>query len=308
MGIQIGLRPSVRRAEPERGKAQPAPIIRKGERTLQSPCDTMKKFILTVLACVVLVTFAACEKKHDEEEYRDVGHASVATEKVTERPTEAFTPTPSQIPQKPYRVCLDPGHGGRWTGAIYFKQQEKDLVLALSKEIRAYLNEHYPDIDVWLTREGNECFSDDLGPDLRQRVEFAKEKNAQILISIHLNASDAHNLRGTMVCISKQPNINPISVKLANALMDATESLGLRRRGYETRNSNDTFDENGVPVDYYAICRHGASLNIPAVILESLFMDNEKDYEFIKTEAAMKKLAAAEAEAIAKFLKDNYTE
>ena len=138
-------------------------------------------------------------------------------------------------------------------------------------------------------------------------MEFAKNCGAQILVSIHLNASETHKLHGTMVCISKQPNIHDISVELANKLLAATESIGLKNTGYVTRNSGDTFDENGVPVDYYAICRHGASLDLPAVILESCYMDNATDYEYIKDDAAIKKLAAVEAEAIAQFMIEKYS-
>ncbi|MBO7631026.1 MAG: N-acetylmuramoyl-L-alanine amidase [Lachnospiraceae bacterium] len=268
----------------------------------------MKKFILLLMFGMMAISMAACGKTRDD--YDDIDHADVKAtgkEKTTPKAEETPSPTPTPTPGKPYVLCLDPGHGGRWTGAMYFGRMEKDIVLDLCFEIRAYLNEHYPDIDVYLTRETDAVFSDDLGTDLRKRVEFAKEHGAQILISIHLNASDAHNLRGSMVCISKQPNINGISKELANALLAKTESLGLRNRGYETRNSGDTFDENGVPVDYYAICRHGASLNIPAVILESLFMDNESDYQLIKDEAALKKLAAAEAEGMAEFLISHFT-
>lgn len=267
----------------------------------------MKKIILLLgLLCVFCVLLTACGED-EEDDYEWIDHLQTTTKAPTLTPTTALSPTPTEVPRKPYILCLDPGHGGRWTGAIYYGVEERTVVLQLAKEIRAYLNEHYPDIEVYLTRETNECFSDDLGTDLRKRVEYGKEMGAQILVSLHLNASDAHNLRGTMVCISKQPNINGISKELANALMDATEALGLRRRGYETRNSGDTFDENGVPVDYYAICRHGASLGIPAVILESCFMDNEKDFAFVKDDAAIKKLAAAEAEAMAKFLISHYS-
>lgn len=266
----------------------------------------MKKYsiclIMSVFFCLLL---SGCGDTR--EDYEKAGHMNevTVTGGLTKIVTKPATPTPTAEPVLPYCVCLDPGHGGRWEGAIYHKKNEKDIVLQLCQEIRSYLNEHYPDIEVLLTREEDRTFSDDLGTDLRKRVEFAKDNGAQILVSIHLNASDKHNMRGSMVCISKQPNIHDISITLANTLLKRTESLGLRNRGYEWKNSNDTFDEKGEPVDYYAICRHGASLNIPSIILESLFMDNDDDYAFISSDEAMKKLAAAEAEGIAEFLYKN---
>ena len=252
----------------------------------------MRKMLCVLLVLALLCAFTGCEKEEDDRRDR--------------RETEEEPVVTKAAEPNPWVVCLDPGHGGKWTGAVYFGRNEKDIVLQLSNEIRAYLNEHYPDIKVLLTREDDTVFSTDLGTDLRSRVEFAKNNGASILISIHLNASNEHNMRGTMVCISKQPNINGTSIELANTLLAKTESLGLRNRGYETRNSNDTFDDQGVPVDYYAICRHGASLDIPAVILESCFMDNEGDYAYVADSTALKKLAAAEAEGIAEFLMSHF--
>lgn len=266
----------------------------------------MKRAYVLFLCLIMAFMVIGCGK--EEDDYDKVDHIKNSVEDEPMTPTA--TPTPTEEPAKPLVLCLDPGHGGRWEGAIYHGQQERYLVLKLSKEIRAYINEHYPEITVYLTREDNETFSSDIGPDLRQRVEFAKNCGAQLLVSIHLNASEKHNLRGTMVCISKQPNIHDISVELANRLIQATGSIGIPmngKTGYVTRDSGDTFDENGVPVDYYAICRHGASLNLPAVILESCFMDNDKDYEFIKDDAAIKRLAAVEAEAIARFMIEKFS-
>ena len=69
---------------------------------------------------------------------------------------------------------------------------------------------------------------------------------------------------------------------------------------------NDTKDENGVPVDYDAICRHGAANNVIAVIVESCHMDNATDIEFIKTEAALSAMAEQEAIGIMEFLTKYY--
>ncbi len=256
----------------------------------------MRKMLYALLVVLLLFVLYGCDSAN-KKEYDKIDHTSGITGDVTGA---------GKKDPKALVICLDPGHGGRWQGAIYHDREERDIVLELAKEIRSYLNEHYPEIKVYLTREDNNVFSNDIGTDLRARVEFAKSCDADILISLHLNASENHNMHGSMVCISKQPNINGISVELADALLDATEGLGLKRNGYETRNSTDTFDENGEPVDYYAICRHGASLDIPAVILESCFMDHDTDYPYIETDEALKRLAEAEAEAMAQFMLSHF--
>ena len=263
----------------------------------------MKKLQILCLAGVFCLLLIGCGKKRPEY---DEGRIKQTTPTATATPTPSPSPTP--VPKPKYSVCLDPGHGGRWEGAIYGRE-ERDIVLQLAKEIRAYLNANYPDIEVTLTREDNTTFSDDLGTDLRARVEFAVEHDAKILVSLHLNASEKHNLRGAMVCVSKQPNIHDISVELGNSIMKKLETLGIKNRGCEWRNSGDTFDPvTGDPMDYYAICRHGAALGIPAIIVESLFMDNKEDAKLIETDEGLKKLAAVEAEAIAEFLYKHYSD
>ncbi len=263
----------------------------------------MKKLQLLCLAAILCLFIFGCGTEDPDD---DEARFKVTTPTATVTPTPSPTPTP--VPKPKYSVCLDPGHGGKWEGAIYGRE-ERNIVLQLAKEIRAYLNENYPDIEVTLTREDNTTFSDDLGKDLRARVEFAVEHDARILVSLHLNASDKHNLRGAMVCVSKQPNIHDISVELGNAIMKNLETIGIRNRGCEWRNSGDTFDPiTGDPMDYYAICRHGADLGIPAIIVESLFMDNKEDAKLIETDEGLKKIAALEAEAIAAFLYEHYSD
>lgn len=89
-------------------------------------------------------------------------------------------------------IILDPGHGGRDSGALgnfnNFKLQEKDVVLSVSKLVAQKLREKYSLKKILLTRD------DDRFLTLEERVEMANEvelgkKQAIIYISIHANAS-----------------------------------------------------------------------------------------------------------------------
>jgi N-acetylmuramoyl-L-alanine amidase len=87
------------------------------------------------------------------------------------------------------RVVIDPGHGGKDTGAIGPDgAKEKDLTLAMAKKLRAYLEEK--GLEVLLTREGDRTLS------LEERTRFANEKGADLFLSLHVNAAQNRKAHG----------------------------------------------------------------------------------------------------------------
>lgn len=82
-------------------------------------------------------------------------------------------------------IVIDPGHGGRDPGAIgYQGLKEKDVTLDIARRLRDKL-EAEGDYRVVLTRE------DDSAVQLRDRVAFTKEHDADLFISIHINSVPA---------------------------------------------------------------------------------------------------------------------
>src|SRR2546422_1518289 len=80
-------------------------------------------------------------------------------------------------------VAIDPGHGGDDTGALgYRRLPEADVVLAIAKKLRWEL-EQLPGVSAFLTRAGDYFIP------LRRRIELARKYQADIMISIHCNAS-----------------------------------------------------------------------------------------------------------------------
>ena len=78
-------------------------------------------------------------------------------------------------------IVIDPGHGGKDTGAIgYRKYREKKVVLAIAKYLRTYLQKK--GFKVYMTR------SKDVFIKLRNRTRYANRKKADLFISIHANA------------------------------------------------------------------------------------------------------------------------
>lgn len=85
--------------------------------------------------------------------------------------------------QKIINIVIDPAKGGINEGLSTpdGSLKEKDINLDIAKRIKANLEKH-EDIKVWLTRE----YDDNI--DTKQRVEFLKKHNADVLISIRINA------------------------------------------------------------------------------------------------------------------------
>ncbi len=85
-----------------------------------------------------------------------------------------------------HTVVIDPGHGGKDPGAVSKdgKSQEKAFVLDISKRLKENIEKACPDVKVLLTR------SDDTYVPLIDRAKFATRKNADVFISVHINASD----------------------------------------------------------------------------------------------------------------------
>ncbi|MCR5332370.1 MAG: N-acetylmuramoyl-L-alanine amidase [Lachnospiraceae bacterium] len=200
-----------------------------------------------------------------------------------------------------YIVVFDPGHGGRWAGACYIGLTEKELTLKVANYARDYLLENYDNIDVYLTRETDDPLDKDLKNDLRMRCDMAADLGATCLVSIHFNATDAHTLSGTEIWCSRRSNVHDQTFELGGCIMKEFVAIGLQERSVSSRKSNDTFDESGRAMDYYAINRYCAARDLPGIIVEQCFMDSEHDQQFITSEEGLKKLGEANARGVAAY-------
>lgn len=116
-------------------------------------------------------------------------------------------------------VAIDPGHGGHDPGAIGREgTQEKDVVLAVAKKLKARIN-GATGMRAVLTR------SDDRYVDLRERTEIARRNNADLFISIHADANNRANLHGSSVYILSE---HGASSEAARLLADSENSYELR--------------------------------------------------------------------------------
>jgi len=87
-------------------------------------------------------------------------------------------------------IVIDAGHGGHDPGAVANGQKEKDLTLAIARELKALLQRRRPDLKVIMTRE------DDRFVPLQRRTEISRDSTADLFVSIHINAHDIQRFSG----------------------------------------------------------------------------------------------------------------
>ncbi|MGC6452958.1 MAG: N-acetylmuramoyl-L-alanine amidase [Candidatus Puniceispirillaceae bacterium] len=100
---------------------------------------------------------------------------------------------PPQARPKKWRVFIDAGHGGKDPGAIgRSKTLEKDITLAASRELATQLRGTGL-IEPILSR------SDDRYLRLRERIQLARDREADVFISLHADAAPSAKARGISV-------------------------------------------------------------------------------------------------------------
>jgi N-acetylmuramoyl-L-alanine amidase len=97
--------------------------------------------------------------------------------------------------QRDIIVAIDPGHGGKDTGAIGpRKTREKDVVMQIAKRLKKLVDRE-TGMRALLTRSSDKYLH------LYQRIDIARKHNADVFVSIHADAFDDPSARGSSVFI-----------------------------------------------------------------------------------------------------------
>jgi len=148
-------------------------------------------------------------------------------------------------------VVLDPGHGGYDPGAVAYGLEEKTLNLKLALEVAESLS----GIKVLLTRDRDVFVS------LADRVALSRRAGPDLFLSLHANAGGG---RGFESFISSSLPAGHRAFLLQKALhgevMEALKPFEIIDRGLKRA--------------AFYVLRHNPH---PAVLIESLFIDNERE-------------------------------
>lgn len=168
-------------------------------------------------------------------------------------------------------IVLDAGHGGKDGGAIAADgTNEKDITLQIAKKLQHYLQQ--AGASVYLTRTddedlaGNGKITNRKRADLKNRLKFIKEKEADMVISIHLNAMFNPKWRGAQTFYDEKTN--ETNEQLATWIQDA----------FILELKNTTRLAKPLPKPVYLLQK----ISVPAVLVECGFLSNVEEANLLK--------------------------
>ena len=193
-----------------------------------------------------------------------------------------------------FKVVVDAGHGGIDSGAVGpTGVLEKDITLAVSYYLADYINDH-PQMKAILSRK------DDSKIRLRQRVKVARESNADLFLSVHADAIENRQARGSSVYVLSQHGASSEIARMLANKSNESDFIGSIKREKKDENlwetlvdlsQRATIDDSikvadsiikqlsnygpvHQPFVQYAGFMVLKALDIPSVLIETAFISN----------------------------------
>lgn len=218
------------------------------------------------------------------------------------------------------KIVIDPGHGGKDPGAIANGLKEKDVVLELAKQLGKNLEQSLG-YEVILTREDDSYLS------LEERTAIANGNNADLFISLHINAHPASSVHGLETYFlnltsskeamrvaafenaTSELQMSDLQDVLANIMKNSKikESSRLARNVHTTLISG--LDDAGFPLKdlgvkqapFYVLI--GAEM--PAILIEVGFISNREEAKKLKNDKFLKSVATRTTQGIEAYIHSN---
>ena len=244
------------------------------------------------------------------------------------------TPIPATTAAKPKNetagtrevktIVIDPGHGGKDTGAQGKNSNEKDIVLAVGKLLKKELEKE--GFNVKMTRDK------DVFIELGERANLANQWDGDLFISLHCNAIDAtperkKQIKGYHVYVLRAPESeedkaiarreNKVATlygeKNAKEELTPIEWFKLEARLEKYKQNSYMFTEEMLKAfDGGKIKRQGGGVGgagfmvlvgalMPAVLFEIGFISNPEEEAYMTTTKAQEDIAARVAKAVSTY-------
>ena len=222
--------------------------------------------------------------------------------------------SPPKKTRKNFVVAIDPGHGGRDSGAVgKFGTYEKDVVLQISRRLKKRVDKA-KGMQAFLTRDSDKFLT------LRQRIQKARAKHADLFISVHADANENNSVRGSSVYILSEKgassemaywlakNENQVDVEMAGTTLDSNnkvlsqvlldltqsaaidDSLDLAQGVLSELGTVNRLARKGVESANFGVLR---SPDIPSLLIETAFISNPREEKQLKTARYQKRIANA---------------
>lgn len=180
-------------------------------------------------------------------------------------------------------IILDIGHGGLDPGSMYQDIYEKDINLAIGKELESELKKM--GAKVIMVRQGDYDLSQPNAyrrkkSDFDNRIKLINESQANYYFSIHLNYLLDSRYYGPQIFYNNNDEKNKeIALKLQT---DLNQALKTKR------------EVKKIPSSTYMYSK----LNVPGVLIECGFLSNSYERNLLKKKDYQKKFAKIVAESI----------
>lgn len=221
-------------------------------------------------------------------------------------------------------VVIDPGHGGKDPGALGSKIKEKEVVLTIALKVGKYIQENFDDVKIIYTRKS------DVFIPLDERAKIANEAKADLFISIHANAVHRPNAVGTETFVigRHKDDENFEVAKKENSVILLEENYESKYQGFDP-NSIDSYIIFSVMQKTYQ--EHSLSMakmvqdefelrarrinrgvkpagfvvlwmtTMPSILIETGFLTNPDEEEYLASEKGQDYLASAIFRAFRKY-------
>ncbi|PLR86225.1 MULTISPECIES: N-acetylmuramoyl-L-alanine amidase [Bacillus] len=171
------------------------------------------------------------------------------------------------------KFFIDPGHGGRDSGASANDIEEKQINLQIALRVQDILLSEYENTEIKMSRTGDQNLS------LSERTALANNWGADFLLSIHVNAGGGTGYEDYIYPGTGAPTTTYHNI-IHNEVVSAT---GFRDRGKKQANLH--------------MLRESA---MPALLTENGFIDNEADATSLKQASFIERIARGHVNGLAR--------
>lgn len=234
---------------------------------------------------------------------------------ATPLPSGAISPashplvSPGLVPVR--TIVIDAGHGGKDPGTSHYGLREKDLTLDIVRRLRSELTT--AGFSVTMTRDHDEFLS------LQRRPSVANRSQADLFVSVHVNANRRRTVSGVEVYYPREsvigssrslpPRIQPeeasaLTSTVQHVLWDVVLSKSRRQSAVMARHICRALQSRlGAP------CRgtRGARFVVlreawmPAVLVEVGYVSNRKEAQQLSRSSYRQSIAKAIAEGVVSY-------